>query len=240
MDCETIRPLLPFLLRADGELDEQERRAAQGHLRVCPACAARLQAESRFDAALQKAVLRVEVPAGLKDRILDQLAHARRASIWRWTAAGGLAACLLIGVGLYAAFAWRGPELPPVDLNALSGSLSQARSPEQVEEWLDYSAPSALWLPPQLRDRWDFNLLEHYYVQYVHGHAIPTLVFRKEHHRTKVYLLKQGQYRPADVAEAFDPTDPSRPWTLGGDGVNEYAAVAVRERGDWKTFLLAP
>ncbi|MCS6977492.1 MAG: hypothetical protein NZM31_10865 [Gemmatales bacterium] len=240
MDCESVRQLFPFLAQKAGELDEQERLAVQDHLHRCPSCASQFQKESRFEAALQKALLGIQVPSDLKVRILNRLARERQASTWRWTAAAALAACLLVSLSFYAAHLLRGPELPPLDLNELSATLSQARSPDQVQEWLDYAAPSALWLPAELRDRWNFNLVEHHYVQYVGGHAVPTLVFRKDNHVTKVYLLKQGQYRTEDVAEAFDPTDPNRPWKLGGDGVNEYVAIAVRERGDWKTFLLSP
>lgn len=240
MDCETLRELLPYLVRGRNEVDGLEWSAAQEHLRACTLCAGRLAAENRFDRALKQALLAVTIPNELPERLVRRMGGIRRGIWWRRTAAAVVAASLIFGLATYLVLSFRGPTLSPLDLREFSGSLSQVRTGDQLQEWLDYSAPSALWLPAELRDRWDFNCLDHHYVQYLDGHAVPTLAFRKEHHRAKVFLLRQDQFIPSSVAEGYDPTEPSRPWKLGGDGVNEYVAVAIRESGDWQVFLLAP
>jgi hypothetical protein len=240
MNCDTFRQLLLFALRPDQELAPADRQAVQEHLQGCSSCAARVAWEQRFDRRLAQAIRQVAVPDGLKAKIIEQLRQRR------WSAAAlrtlEVAAGLALAVGLVLAAVKlvhsRHSSPPPLDLYDVASSISLARSPEAVQDWLDYAAPQPLWLPSQLRDRWNFNDVEDYYLQSLHGHQVPTLVFRKDHHRAKVLLLHRQQYDPASVASSFDPADPTRPWKVGGDGVTEYAAVAVSERGDWQTFLI--
>jgi hypothetical protein len=238
MECKAAQQLFPYYLRGTRELEPQELEALEAHLGECGACSAQIQSEMKLDAELGSAIRAVRVPEGLRERIMSRLQLRRGAVVRRWVglATALVAACLLIAVGAYLVSTSRGVALPPIDVNDLSGSLSQARTPDQIQEWLDYRAPGSLWLPGKLRDEWNFNLLDHYYVQYVDGHAVPTLVFRKDHHRAKVYLFQQGQYEPSSVAEEYRAQEPQTPWKLGGDGVGEYTAVVVGERGDWRTF----
>ena len=105
MDCTNAHGLLPFL--RTGELDATERDVLESHVSGCPECLASVQAESRFDDAIEVAMARVPMPAGLKGRLLVGLARRRPTRRWPWVAAAALLA--MAGLGGYVVWSG-GPE----------------------------------------------------------------------------------------------------------------------------------
>jgi hypothetical protein len=234
MDCRTAQQLLPFQHTAD-ELAPVEAQALDAHLADCSSCATVARVEKQLDAYLGQAMRDVAVPAGLRERLLSRLdqqqAAGNRLTLYRGLVA--VAACLVIAIGSYSLATTLRPKDRPLNFSRIAGGLSSACTAAQVEDWLDFRmGSSALYLPKELSEGWNFNLLAHIYVQHVQGHDIPTLVFQNENARATVYLVRSGEYDPV----TDDPQPPGSPWKLGGNGYDEYTAVVVTERGDWTAF----
>src|SRR5581483_2725166 len=70
MTCAACEPLLgPWV---DGELEPTRKEAVSAHLKVCPACAARLAALRELGETVRKIIV-PSPPADLWDRITEQL-----------------------------------------------------------------------------------------------------------------------------------------------------------------------
>jgi hypothetical protein len=118
MDCKTARLLLSFHRPRAGDLDADDARALEEHLAVCAACDAASRAERRLEQHLGKAMRAVEVPDGLRTRLLDRLAAERppvpfprpRRRFWKPLVA---AASLLLVLGLY--WIWHEAKKPELD-----------------------------------------------------------------------------------------------------------------------------
>ena len=73
MDCRTARLLLDFSHPQAHELEAEEAGALEHHLDHCPDCHGLARAERRLDEQLGKAMRQVEVPSGLRERLLTRL-----------------------------------------------------------------------------------------------------------------------------------------------------------------------
>ncbi len=69
--CEQVFARLDDFL--DRELSAEEMQLVQGHLDHCAACAAEHRFESAVLADVRKKLVRIDLPAGLRSRISDQL-----------------------------------------------------------------------------------------------------------------------------------------------------------------------
>ena len=93
MDCDRYPELMSAAL--DGECSAEERRELEGHLAVCPRCAALFRTLSAQSAALRE--LDCEPPAGLARHIMENLPEQEKAGrVIHWRRWGSLAACLLL------------------------------------------------------------------------------------------------------------------------------------------------
>jgi anti-sigma factor RsiW len=121
-----------LLALLDGQLGEEERRAAERHVADCAACTAEMRALRGMNAAFARAVGQVEAPARVAEALMA--VHARRAPGWgAGRRALGRAAVLLLG---FAGIAYA----------AVPGS--------PVRHWLARAAapsPAAPAAPPPLR-----------------------------------------------------------------------------------------
>jgi hypothetical protein len=146
MDCRTARLLLLFHRPGTGELDGLDRAALDSHLTGCLDCAVLASAERATDERLGRAMRQVEVPAGLRDRILARLAVERGDWYRRWYgrwARYAVAAALLILVG-WGAWAFYPRHRPALDLRELLEQTNQVRpGPAEVSEsWKRLGVPA--------------------------------------------------------------------------------------------------
>jgi hypothetical protein len=197
MNCTNARLLLNFV--RTGELDSAERENLDGHVAGCPECAALAQAESRLDDALETAMQRVPVPAGLKGKILGRLAQKRRPRPWPWAAA---AAVVLVVAG------WTGYRM-------LLGGPQEFETSKFVEEYVDLRSglsPDALEarfsdelkIAMKAPREFNYSLLDTYDTAKIQDCLVPRLTFlsRSENALAYVYVLSSKQFKPpADLSQ---------------------------------------
>lgn len=110
MDCTKYIELMSAAL--DGECTAEERRELDAHLAVCPECAALFEILSANAKAARE--LDCEMPAGLKERIMNNLPEqekpAKQGKVIRWKrwAPVAAAACLVLVVSLFPRFGMNG------------------------------------------------------------------------------------------------------------------------------------
>jgi len=203
MDCKTARLLLDFARPQANELQAEEAGALQGHLDHCPDCHGLACNQHQFDGQLGKAMRQVEVPAGLRERLLDRLevergdwyrrrfAHTARLSV------AAAAAVFLLG--------WAGWWLihrppAPIDpgrvataINAAAVEDKQARAEEALRR-MGVETP----LSPNL----NYNLLiappSWTELPGYPGRRVALLIFERNQRRAWVYLVAENQL-PADA-----------------------------------------
>jgi hypothetical protein len=102
MDCDNARLFLPYLTPGGKDLDGAEADELRAHLAECSACNALAMNARRLDQHLGRAMRAVEVPVGMKARILERLADDRGVIKRRWRKRigvyAGVAALLLFTV----------------------------------------------------------------------------------------------------------------------------------------------
>jgi hypothetical protein len=109
MDCDIARLFLPFDRPGGRELDGPEAEELHAHLEQCSSCNALAMNIRRLDAHLGRAMQSVEIPAGLKGRLLERLAEERGLIRRKWAnrvmrAAAIAASVLLVLWGGYSFF----------------------------------------------------------------------------------------------------------------------------------------
>ncbi len=203
MDCSNAR-LLGTLSgsRNQAELDAEELQALENHLQTCPVCASHLIGERAFDEAVAKAIREVPIPAGLAQKIHQKLGNHtkhRRPSWQALLAAGGLAACMAIGLVSYW---WMQPTYlnPTLVLAELDDKV--ANEPEEIEAWFAQRGISMV-APVQF----NYSLLRNYDVVSFQGRQVARLTFmHAEGSVTLAYLfvLPKAQFRDDDLPNQFD------------------------------------
>ena len=159
MDCDKYLELMSAAL--DGELTAEEHRELDSHLAVCPECAQLYQNLSGQTAALRE--LDCEVPADLKQRIMDNLPAQEKAEPKikpvRWTPKTGrvihwkrwapvaAAACLALVVAL----------VPKGGMSMNSAEAPQAYAPAADAPRTPGAAPGAQPMPSSTVDRYEHD-----------------------------------------------------------------------------------
>ncbi len=139
MDCETARLFLHFDRPGEHDLDGTEADELRAHLEQCSACNTQALSSRRLDAHLGRAMRAVEVPAGLKSRLLNRLAADRRAVQRRWLGRGArvLAAAAVLLLLVWGGYSFYHPTRTRVDVQIIAHSLNVAgRNEESVDETL--------------------------------------------------------------------------------------------------------
>src|SRR5207244_1845131 len=117
MQCRDAQFYLRLRRHAGDELGAEVTADLDRHLAGCPACGADARVAASFDAAVTSAMRAVAVPAGLREKLLTQVAAYRggviRRRMYRVAAA---AASVFLALGLaFGLFASR-PKLDTFDL----------------------------------------------------------------------------------------------------------------------------
>lgn len=195
MDCNISRVFLLFADRPAGTLSPPDISALDQHLAACPACRQLAAAQKENDDRLAQAMQAVPVPAGLQQRITARLADERRRRFRnRAVRYAGLAACLLLAVGLGAW--WLQPPLPPVDLDQVAARLGRMPT-TALEAEQALSTPDQ---PVQVPSDFNYALLVHCGPAQFQQRTVPTLDFQAANFpaRTvayaRVYILRDTQF----------------------------------------------
>jgi hypothetical protein len=242
MDCTNARLLLGFA--RTGEIDAVERDALESHLAGCSDCAVCARSESQFDDALEMAMPRVAVPAGLRTRILERLAKAPRPRAWRWATA----AALVLATGLAGfIFLTSGPE--EIEFGPIAEKIDIKATPDAVEAaflgWgVDMAAPR----------EFNFDLLDATDVAEIQGRRVAKLTFLSQGDGraalAHVYVLQAAHFKlPAShhderalkngwLAEVFIPASTHNVQVLRYANVPEFFFLVVYSSRSLEPFLL--
>jgi hypothetical protein len=224
MDCNHARLLLIFS-RKRSELEATEAEALAGHLENCSQCAGLAEAERHVDEEIGRAMHEVKMPAGLEGRLLAGLERSRRIRNWhRGLTAAGVAAGLLLAVGL-AWFFWLGARTTP-DYDDLYADASEKvrASPEAVENWF-HNQGLAMEAPRQF----NYDLLISYDIAQFMNRRVPRLIFFHRGDKgsaaavAEVYVLSAKQFQLDQVA----PHPASMEVLTGNPGFHYVAIVAT-------------
>lgn len=194
MDCQDARLLQTFAQPGAEQLDAAEQEALRQHLATCSDCAAQFQSEVEFDRAVGAALRDVPVPAGLKERLLEQAARRPRPVPVAWLTA--VAAGLLAAVGLIGSwYAHHWPELSSVEI--VAEQHGRPHDPEGVQTW--FAERGIAMEPPR---EFDYQYLVGCDIVEFRGQRVPKLLFFcdrgghvAEAAAVQVYVLSRGQFR---------------------------------------------
>jgi hypothetical protein len=206
MDCDNARLYLPYLTPGGKDLDGAEADELRAHLEQCSACNALAMNARRLDQHLGRAMRAVEVPVGMKGRILERLADKRRAVYRGWAKRAARVAAVAAGLLLAAwlgYFYWYAPHqnvinadtahlsasLGPPDLDQVNAAFAQLGARKIAPDFVNYDylvgEPALAELPGH------------------RGKEVPQLVFVRPARKggqpekaTKaiVYVIPTGQY----------------------------------------------
>lgn len=237
MDCQDARLLQAFAHPGAEQLDATEQEALRQHLATCPECAAQALSEVEFDRAVGAALRDVPMPAGLKERLLTQVARRPRPLPIAWLAA--TAAGLLVAAGLTGTwYVHHWPELTSTEIVALQHS--RPHDPEGVQSW--FAERGVTMDPPR---EFDYQYLVGCDVVEFRGQRVPKLLFfcdRGEHARDpvtmQVYVLSRGQFRlDEQLPERPIPGTQAVSFSQEGDGPG-YVYVRVHNVPDLRPPLV--
>ena len=188
MDCNHARFLLNFVRPGRADLDAADHAALQAHLQNCSECGSLAQSEYEADHAVARAIAAVDVPAGLRDRLMQSLARNDPGRIRRrWLTGLATAAALLIACTV-AWFTWLRP-LPRLDFQGYDPVV--VVGPTDVEAWFaDKGVTMAA--PRQLNYDW----LSSFDTVLLQGQRVPRLLF-----------ARGGRGGRADIAEVYVLSD---------------------------------
>lgn len=158
---EHVTAQIAFYL--DDELDAEERRSFEAHVRSCPACEAALERERFFLTSLRRARPLYHMPASLRGQVEQTLADVRAAP-WRTRARMVLALTLVglavLGFSFWSGFRWPPPLQPQSSAFAMTAVETHQRylrgqlplevtsdSPAAISSWFDGKLAFNLKLP---------------------------------------------------------------------------------------------
>jgi hypothetical protein len=172
MDCNHARLLLEVAHPIATELDARETEQLAAHLASCPDCGALAENDRLADEQLAKVMRDVPVPDGFKFRLLNRLNAERDAWYRRWLVrAGGVAAALVLAVGLVYATWWS--KKPDPNWEAVAAEVNEMLyTPELVQE-----AFAAKGVTMEAPPRFDYNDLQLYGMADFQGKRVPYLLF---------------------------------------------------------------
>lgn len=202
MDCNDAQFYLRLFRGGPDRTDADVAAALDNHLAGCPRCAADAGRLSAFDAAVGRAMRAVEVPVGLRSKLVADLS-ARRGTALRQRAYRGLAvaASALLATGLaVGAFTAARPAFDPAELVDRHEQTSTPQGAEKaVADWL-----KAEGLPARLPEPFDYGLYVTHGTENFRGRDTPVVVFRDRAGTglAKVYAVRPWQFKTADLQPA--------------------------------------
>ncbi len=225
MDRNLAIALLAFDRRGAGELPPAERAALDAFVAADPALADYARRRAAEDATIGNAMADVAVPGGAKSRALGRLLARRSATIWRQRlTAGGLAATVLLGVGLGVGATH---SLRPA-LNGDDAAFVNERAIEAPEQAVR-AFLAGRGLPQELPAELDFARYLEHGTQDLQGRDVPVITFVIGHpdgrlDYVKVYVATAGRFKFDGLQAAqsslctttvlTDPRAPGVRWVL--------------------------
>ena len=161
MDCKTARLLLDFARPQARELEPEEAGALEGHLEHCSDCHGLARGERELDATLGKAIRHVEVPVGLRDRLIRRLEaergdwHRQRFAHRLRVVAAAVAASLILSWGVWHWIIDR--PRPPIDPVVLADAVNNSAA-EDARSKLE-EALKRMGVDTPLSPHLNYNLL---------------------------------------------------------------------------------
>jgi hypothetical protein len=236
MECRDAQFYLRLRRHAADELGAEVTGALEGHLAVCPACAADARAAFSFDRAVATAMTAVPVPTSLRERLITRAAAKQGALLRRklyriGTACAAALVLLALGFGVFSSVR------PTLDTDKLVLQADeQVSAPEEsVRSWLaQQKLPNVL---PAPFDQFDYTQLAGFGTAEVQGKSVPVITFRNDTGFAKVYLFRDTG--PFDLKEVRDAQS-SRASALivRGQGLSRGTTyVCVYTGHDLKPFL---
>jgi hypothetical protein len=214
MDCKTARLLFDFVRPRAGELDAAELAAFEQHLAGCPECDSLSRAERGVEFAMGKAMRAVEVPAGLRDRLMERLDRERGDVYLRWFGHAGriAAAAAVVIAAVWGVYAWNQAHRPRVDMVQAEEDVHNSIAAPPTEEFLAgyFRGEGYRGGIPGL----NYRLLADYGMHNFQGRQVPQLLFVNPQTGSyaKVRLLSAGQFNLADALFGYQ--------SAGGYNVN--------------------
>jgi hypothetical protein len=206
MDCKTARLLFDCVRPRSGEIDSAELAAFEQHLGACPECDALARAERGVDRAFAKAMQAVEVPAGLRNRVVARL-ERERGDLYmrRFGHAGRLAAAAAaIALAVWGVYAWRQSHLPMIDMEqAWEDAHNRMVTPPGRDVLAEYFRGKGYYggFPQNL----NYSLITSYGMADFQGKSVPQLVFCRtgsENH-AQVLVLSPKQFNLAKSPRGY-------------------------------------
>ena len=237
MECRDAQFYLRLRRHTTDELGPDVAGTLEGHLAICPACAADGRAAVSFGRALTAAMRAVPVPSGLREKLFTQAASAQGAVLrHKLYRTGGLvtAAVLLIGIGFGVFSSTR----PKADSELLTRTATdQANDPAgSVGRFL-----AAKKLPDRLPMPFDYDLLVHVGTDEVQGQQVPVVVFRSSNGDSgfaKVYIFKSDSRFDLRGLQDAQGSHARAQVLVGQDKFRGATYVFVHTGRDLKPFLL--
>jgi hypothetical protein len=207
MDCKLARLLLDVAYPIATELAPAERAELARHLADCPECGSWAEAERRADEHVAKVMRDVPVPAGLDQKILQRLQVQRDVRRREWLVrAAGIAAVVLIALGLAWGFWWNKKPVPDwvAEANRVNDCPNGAA---QLEDQFLLHYNVRVTAPPQF----EYRYLDSYGMAEFQGRQVPRLVFfysgagRSSPAIAEVYVLSSRQFDLESAARNAPP-----------------------------------
>jgi hypothetical protein len=195
MDCRTARLLLDFARPRCPELPADDSDALDAHLSSCADCDAVARVERETDVRIARTMQAVDVPIGLRERILDRLESKRGDRQRRrlgWAVRVSTAAAVLI-LAVYLGFAWFGPRPQPLDIERLHAQgFARVTSPDprKVETWFKEDFDVTTVAPS------DFNYayFKDFGIASCQGQRVPSMYFARGDTEAHVYVVSKDQF----------------------------------------------
>jgi hypothetical protein len=198
MDCKTARLFLYFDRPRAGELDRAEADALQAHLASCLDCAATARPEQALDVHLGRAMRAVEVPEGLRGRLLERLAAERDATYRRWIGHGlrvVAAAAALVLLTWGAVWWWYGHVKPGLDL----ADVFQQKNLKTFDADAVRAGFARMGVKTGVPANLNYSFLTEYGLSELPGHegkvVVPQLIFNHGKRRAVVYIVSDRQFK---------------------------------------------
>jgi hypothetical protein len=200
MHCDTARLLLAFARPRADELDAADAADLDQHLTGCPDCAAAASAQSAFDAAIGRAMRKVDPAEGLRQRIHQRLdadlaerTQRRRKHWMRVKLYGAAAAVVLALLGGY--LAWRFWQKTPVDPNRVWEEVARNEVYVPPPEEIDAVFSDKMGVKTLTPRDFKYEYLTFYGLSYFEGRQVPYLYFQnKSDQQVQVRILSDQQF----------------------------------------------
>jgi hypothetical protein len=227
MDCRTARLLLDFARPRCPELPADEAEALDAHLSGCAECDALSHADRVVDVRLSQVMSAVDIPIGLRDRIVARLVSDRGDRQRRrlgWTVRIAAAAAVVL-LAVWAGFAWFGSRLRELDIERVhTEGYAKYTSPDRdkVANWFKEDFNLATVAP----GGFDYRFFKDYGLASCQGQRVPSIFFARGDTEAHVFVISSDQFDLNALNEA-------QPIDSGG-----YRVEVVRDDPDHAFVIL--